>query len=48
MIKATIQNYPYFTEIRLETSIRPNINGVINTAQSAMHLRQMVTAVAKK
>lgn len=32
----------------LETSIRPNINGVINTAQSAMHLRQMITAVAKK
>lgn len=32
----------------LETSIRPNINGVINTAQSAMHLRQMVTAAAKK
>ncbi len=32
----------------LETSVRPNINGVINTAQSAVHLKQMVTAVAKK
>jgi hypothetical protein len=32
----------------LETSVRPNINGVINTAQSAVHLKQMVTAVSKK
>lgn len=32
----------------LETSVRPNINGVINTAQSAVHLKQMVTTVAKK
>ena len=32
----------------LETSVRPNINGVINTAQSAVHLKQMVTAVATK
>ena len=32
----------------LETSARPNINGVINTAQSAVHLTQMVrTAVTK-
>lgn len=31
----------------LETSVRPNINGVINTAQSAVHLKQMVTAVSK-
>ena len=27
----------------LETSVRPNINGVINTAQSAVHLARMVT-----
>lgn len=33
---------------RLETAARPNINGVINTAQSAVHLKQMVTSVAKK
>ncbi|MBS6472259.1 MAG: hypothetical protein KH377_09900 [[Eubacterium] siraeum] len=32
----------------LETAARPNINGVINTAQSAVHLKQMVTSVAKK
>ena len=32
----------------LETSVRPNINGVINTAQSAVHLKQMVTTVTKK
>ena len=25
----------------LETSVRPNINGVINTAQSAVHLKQI-------
>ena len=32
----------------LETAARPNINGVINTAQSAVHLKQMVSSVAKK
>lgn len=32
----------------LETSVRPNINGVVNTVQSAVHLKQMVTAVAAK
>lgn len=32
---------------RLETAARPNINGVINTAQSAVHLKQMVTSVPK-
>ena len=32
----------------LETAARPNINGVINTAQSAVHLKQMVSAVGKK
>ena len=32
----------------LETAARPNINGVVNTAQSAVHLKQMVTSVAKK
>lgn len=26
----------------LETSIRPNINGVVNTAQSAVHLSRMI------
>ncbi len=31
----------------LETATRPNINGVINTAQSAVHLATMVKAVAK-
>lgn len=32
----------------LETAARPNINGVINTAQSAVHLTQMVKTVAAK
>jgi len=32
----------------LETSARPNINGVINTAQSAVHLTQMVRATVAK
>lgn len=32
----------------LETSVRPNINGVINTAQSAVHLSQMVRTAAIK
>ena len=32
----------------LETSVRPNINGVVNTVQSAVHLKQMITAVATK
>ena len=31
----------------LETAARPNINGVINTAQSAVHLTQMIRTVAK-
>lgn len=31
----------------LETGTRPNINGVINTAQSAVHLGQMISAAAK-
>lgn len=31
----------------LETSIRPNINSVINSAQSAVHLTQMVRSAAK-
>ncbi len=31
----------------LETSVRPNINGVINTAQSAAHLTQMIKTVGK-
>lgn len=32
----------------LETAARPNINGVINTAQSAVHLTQMVRTAATK
>ena len=32
----------------LETSTRPNINGVVNTAQSAVHLGQMIKTVAAK
>lgn len=32
----------------LETSVRPNINGVVNTAQSAVHLTQMIKTVATK
>lgn len=32
----------------LETAARPNINGVINTAQSAVHLTQMVKTVVAK
>lgn len=31
----------------LETATRPNINGVENTAQSAVHLATMVKTVAK-
>ena len=31
----------------LETATRPNINGVVNTAQSAVHLATMVKTVAK-
>ena len=31
----------------LETAARPNINGVVNTAQSAVHLATMVKTVAK-
>lgn len=31
----------------LETAARPNINSVVNTAQSAVHLTQMVKAAAK-
>ncbi len=31
----------------LETAARPNINAVVNTAQSAVHLTQMVRAVRK-
>ena len=31
----------------LETAARPNINSVVNTAQSAVHLAQMVKTVAK-
>ena len=31
----------------LETAVRPNINGVVNTAQSAVHLATMVKTVAK-
>ena len=31
----------------LETAARPNINGVINTAQSAVHLTQMIKAIRK-
>ncbi len=31
----------------LETAARPNINGVINTAQSAVHLTQMIRTAAK-
>ena len=31
----------------LETAARPNINGVINTAQSAVHLSQMIKAIRK-
>ena len=31
----------------LETSIRPNINSVINSAQSAVHLTQMVRSAVK-
>lgn len=31
----------------LETAVRPNINGVINTAQSAVHLTTLVRAAAK-
>jgi hypothetical protein len=31
----------------LETAARPNINGVINTAQSAVHLTQMIKAIGK-
>ena len=30
-----------------ETATRPNINGVVNTAQSAVHLATMVKTVAK-
>lgn len=32
----------------LETGTRPNINGVVNTAQSAVHLTQMIKAVGAK
>jgi len=31
----------------LETAARPNINAVVNTAQSAVHLTQMVRAIRK-
>lgn len=31
----------------LETAVRPNINGVVNTAQSAVHLASMVKTAAK-
>lgn len=31
----------------LETATRPNINGVVNTAQSAVHLATMVKTIAK-
>ena len=31
----------------LETAARHNINGVINTAQSAVHLSQMIKAIRK-
>ncbi len=31
----------------LETAARPNINGVINTVQSAVHLTQMIRTAAK-
>ena len=32
----------------LETITRPNINGVVNTAQSAVHLLQIIKTVAAK